>query len=114
AAKYALHDALRQGKSKFLEPIMDIEIVTPEDYWGQVIGDLNTRRARIISSGQRGKLKTARLEVPLAEMFNYANALRSLSQGRATFSMEPSFYAEVPKFIADKIIGERQATASKK
>ncbi len=114
AAKYALHDALRMGKSKFMEPIMDIEIVTPDDYWGQVIGDLNTRRAKMISTGQRGKLKTARLEVPLAEMFNYVNALRSLSQGRATFSMEPAFYADVPNHIAEKIIGMKTETAQKK
>ncbi len=114
ASKYALHDALRQGKSKFLEPIMDIEIVVPEDYQGAVVGDLNTRRAKIVSMGSRGKLKTARCEVPLAEMFNYANALRSLSQGRATFSMEPAFYAEVPHHITEKIIGMRQETAGHK
>ncbi len=114
AGKYAMHEALRQGKSRFLEPIMDIEIVTPDDYWGQVIGDLNTRRAKMISTGQRGKLKTARLEVPLSEMFNYANALRSLSQGRATFSMEPAFYAEVPGHITEKIISSRAETAAQK
>ncbi len=108
AGRIALQEALRLAKSKFQEPIMDIEIVTPEDYWGPVIGDLNTRRAKMISSGTRGKLKTARLEVPLSEMFNYVNALRSLSQGRATYSMEPAFYADVPNHIAEKIIGARK------
>ncbi len=115
AAKYALQEALRVGKSVFLEPIMDIEVTVPEDYMGAVIGDLNTRRAKIVSLGTRGKLKTARCEVPLAEMFNYANAVRSLSQGRATFSMEPAFYAQVPNHVAEKIIGKREAsTADKK
>ncbi|MFA5060400.1 MAG: elongation factor G [Candidatus Omnitrophota bacterium] len=114
AAKYALQEALQKGKSIFLEPIMDLEVTVPEDFMGSVIGDLNTRRAKIIAMGTRGKLKTARCETPLAEMFNYANALRSLSQGRATFSMEPAFYAEVPHHVAEKIIGKKEATAEKK
>ncbi len=114
AAKYALQEAMRVGKSVFLEPIMDLEVVVPEDFMGAVIGDLNTRRAKIVSMGQRGKLKTSRCEVPLAEMFNYANAVRSLSQGRASFSMEPAFYAEVPHHVAEKIIGQRTAQGSAK
>ncbi len=114
AAKTALQGALRKGKSVFLEPIMDIEVTVPEEFMGTVIGDLNTRRAKIVAMGTRGKLKTARCEVPLAEMFNYANALRSLSQGRANFSMEPAFYAAVPHHIAEKIIGQRTATAGEK
>jgi len=114
AAKYALQEALRQGKSVFLEPIMDIEVVVPEEFMGTVIGDLNTRRAKIVSMGTRGKLKTARCEVPLAEMFNYANAVRSLSQGRASFSMEPAFYAEVPHHVAEKILGQKVAAAGEK
>ncbi len=114
AAKYALQDALRIGKSVFLEPIMDTEVTVPEDFMGSVIGDLNTRRAKIVNLGNIGKLKTARCEVPLAEMFNYANAVRSLSQGRATFTMEPAFYQEVPAQVAEKIIGKRAALAEKK
>jgi len=114
AAKYALQEALRQGKSVFLEPIMDIEVVVPDEFMGTVIGDLNTRRAKIVSMGTRGKLKTARCEVPLAEMFNYANAVRSLSQGRASFSMEPAFYAEVPHHVAEKILGQKVAAAGEK
>lgn len=114
AAKYALQDALRLGKSVFLEPIMDIEVTVPEDFMGSVIGDLNTRRAKIVSLGTRGILKTARCEVPLAEMFNYANAVRSLSQGRATFSMEPAFYAQVPNHVAEKIIGKKEASTAEK
>ncbi len=114
AAKYALREALAKGKSIFLEPVMDLECTVPEDHMGSVIGDLQTRRAKIVSLGNRGKLKTARCEVPLAEMFNYANALRSLTQGRASFSMEPAFYAAVPQQIAEKIIGARAEAANKK
>ncbi len=108
AAKIALKDALIKGKSVLLEPIMDLEITAPEEFMGAVLGDLNTRRGRIVNLGSRGNLKTARCEVPLAEMFNYANALRSLTQGRASFSLEPSYYAEVPQYVAEKIIGERE------
>ncbi len=114
AGKEALRDGLRKGGSCLLEPIMDLECTVPEDFWGQVIGDLNTRRAKIVSSGNRGKLKTVRCEVPLAEMFNYAGALRTLSQGRASFSMEPSFYAQVPNNVAEKIKGTREEAGSRK
>jgi elongation factor G len=114
AAKEAMREGLRKGGSVFLEPIMDLECTVPEDFWGQVIGDLNTRRAKIVSSGNRGKLKTVRCEVPLSEMFNYAGALRTLSQGRASFSMEPSFYAQVPSNVAEKIKGAREEAGTKK
>jgi len=114
AGKAALKEALQKGKSVFREPVMDLEVQVPEEFMGAVIGDLNTRRAKIVSLGTRGKTKTARVEVPLAEMFNYANALRSLTQGRASFSMEPAFYAEVPHHVAEKIIGARQEAANKK
>ena len=114
AAKAALRDALQKGKPVFLEPIMLLDCAVPEEFMGAVIGDLNTRRAKIVSMGMEGKLKTARCEVPLAEMFNYANALRSLTQGRADFSMEPAFYAPVPRHIAEKIKLEREETLKKK
>lgn len=81
---------------------------------GSVIGDLNTRRAKITELGNMGNVKTARADVPLAEMFNYANALRSLTQGRASFSMEPSYYAQVPNNISEKIIGARQEYLNRK
>lgn len=113
AAKAALKDALAKGKCVFLEPIMELECVMPEEFNGAVIGDLNTRRARIVDLGVWGKLKTAKCEVPLSEMFNYANALRSLTQGRASFSMEPAFYSEVPHHIAEKIIKAREETKKK-
>ncbi len=113
AAKAALKDALQKGKPVLLEPIMDVELVSPEEFMGAVMGDINTRRARITHMGSRGNLKTARCEVPLAEMFNYVNAIRSLSQGRASFTMEPSFYDVVPQYVTDKIVGSREGLASK-
>ena len=114
AAKAALKDGLVKGKSVFLEPIMDLEVVAPDEHMTKVVGDLNTRRAMIVSSGMRGKLKVTRCHVPLAEMFNYANAVRSLTQGRASFSMEPAFYAQVPRNVAEKIIGDRQEVSARK
>lgn len=114
AAKIALREGLEKGKSVFLEPIMDLEVSCPEEYMSAVIGDLNTRRAKIVDMSSRGKLKITRCEVPLAEMFNYANAVRSLSQGRAAFSMEPSFYAQVPRNIEQQIIENRSTSKGKK
>ncbi len=114
AAKAALKDGLQKGKPVFLEPIMNLECMVPEEFMGTVIGDLNTRRAKIVAMGMQGKLKTTRCEVPLSEMFNYANALRSLTQGRASFSMEPAFYAQVPRHIADKIRAQREESLQKK
>ena len=87
---------------------MDIEATSPEEFMGSVLGDLNQRRAKIVNLGNRGNLKTARCDVPLAEMFNYVNAIRSLTQGRASFSMEPSYYDEVPRHIAEQIIGTKE------
>jgi len=104
AASIAFNEGLKKAKSVLLEPIMDIEIVVPEEYMGVVIGDLNSRRAKIISLASRFNLRTVRAYVPLAELFNYATILRSLTQGRASYTMEPSFYAEVPSHIAEKII----------
>ena len=114
AGKIALREALAKGKSAFMEPVMDLEVTAPEDFMGSVIGDLNTRRAKIVSLGNRGKLKVARCEVPLAEMFNYAGAVRSLTQGRASSAMQPAFYAQVPNNVAEKIKGEREDGKSKK
>ena len=113
AAKYAIKDALNKAGSVFMEPIMKLEVEVSDDHWGNVTGDLMKRRAQIKETGNRGKLKTALIDVPLSEMFGYANALRSLTQGRASFSMEPSFYAQVPNAIAEKIIGARQEFVAK-
>ena len=82
---------------------MLVEAVVPEEYMGDIIGDLNSRRCIIQEMGNKGHLKTVKGLVPLAEMFGYATATRSLSQGRATYSMEPHSYQEVPRQIAEKI-----------
>ncbi|MBF0618847.1 MAG: elongation factor G [Candidatus Omnitrophica bacterium] len=108
AAKIGLKEALAKANSVFTEPIMAVEIAAPEEFMGSVIGDMNTRRAKITELGSMGNVKTVRADVPLAEMFNYANALRSLTQGRASFSMEPSYYAQVPNNVSEKIVGARQ------
>jgi elongation factor G len=104
AAAIALTDGLRKANPIILEPIMDMEITVPEEYMGAVIGDLSARRAKIASIGQRANVRTIRTDIPLGEMFNYATSLRSLTQGRASYTMEPSFYAEVPAHISEKII----------
>ncbi len=103
AGSLAFSDGLRKASPILLEPIMDIEVVVPEEFMGQVIGDLSSRRAKISSLAQRLNLRTIRAHIPLAEVFNYATILRSLTQGRASYTMEPSFYAEVPSHIAEKI-----------
>ena len=103
AGSIAFQDGLKRGNPVLLEPIMDIEVIVPEEFMGQVIGDLSSRRAKIIALGQRLNLRTIRANVPLSEVFNYATVTRSLTQGRASFTMEPSFYHEVPAHIAEKI-----------
>jgi elongation factor G len=105
--------ALKEGAKKadpvLLEPIMAVEVVTPEDYMGDVIGDLNRRRGLIqgMDDSSSGKVITA--EVPLSEMFGYATDLRSATQGRATYTMEFKKYAETPNNIAEEIIARNKA-----
>jgi elongation factor G len=103
AASIAFNDGLKKGSPILLEPIMSIEVVTPEEYLGDVIGDLNSRRAKIESITQRGNAKLVKGLVPLSEVCGYATSIRSLTQGRATYTMEPSCYQEVPKNIMEKI-----------
>ncbi len=114
AASIAFAEGLRQGGSVLLEPIMELEVTTPDEFLGQVIGDLNSRRAKIESIKQRANVKVISGFVPLAEMFGYASALRSLTQGRATYTMEPSYCAEVPKQIAEKIISAQGKVTQKR
>ena len=104
AGSMALKDGVRKAKPVLLEPIMKVEVVTPEDYSGDVIGDLNRRRGHIqgMEDGPSGKVITA--EVPLAEMFGYATSVRSMSQGRATFTMEFAKYLEVPNNVAEAVL----------
>ncbi len=104
AAGIALSDGMRKANSILLEPIMDMEIIIPEEYMGAVIGDISSRRAKIISLANKLNLNIIKASIPLSETFNYATISRSLTQGRASYTMEPSFYAEVPSHIAEKII----------
>ncbi len=102
----AFKDAVRKASPILLEPVMKVEVTTPEEYMGNVIGDLNSKRGQIDQMSDRGKLKVVDAKVPLAEMFGYATALRSMSQGRANYSMEFLHYSEVPRHVAEAIIGE--------
>ncbi|MFA4880911.1 MAG: elongation factor G [Candidatus Doudnabacteria bacterium] len=107
AGSIAVQEAVRRAEVHLLEPIMKIEAVTPEKFMGDVIGDLNSRRAHIAEMSDRGQAKVIDALVPLAEMFGYATILRSLTQGRANYTMEFDHYAEVPRHIAEQIIGEK-------
>jgi elongation factor G len=104
AGIFGFKDGFREAKPVILEPIMKVEVVTPEDYMGDVIGDLNRRRGQIQGMEETPAGKTVTAEVPLAEMFGYATNVRSMSQGRATFTMEFSKYMEVPGNVAESII----------
>ena len=106
AAIFGFKDGFRKAKPVILEPIMRVEVVTPEDYMGDVIGDLNRRRGQIQGMEDTPAGKTVTAEVPLSEMFGYATNVRSMSQGRATFTMEFSKYMEVPSHIADGIVNK--------
>ena len=109
AASMALKDGAKKANPIILEPIMKVEVVAPEANLGDIIGDLSSRRGQIGEMGVRGNVRYVRAEVPLAEMFGYATNVRSLSQGRASFTMEPSHYAEVPANVAKAIIEKRTA-----
>ncbi|MBO4556610.1 MAG: elongation factor G [Elusimicrobiales bacterium] len=109
AGAMAFKEACKKANPFLLEPIMKVEVTTPEENVGDVIGDLNSRRAKIMEMGNRGNVRFVRGTVPLAGMFGYATAVRSISQGRATYSMEPSHYEEVPANVAKTIIEKRTA-----
>jgi elongation factor G len=104
AGQAVLREAVKRAKPVLLEPVMQIEVVTPEDYMGDVISDLTARRGKIERMDQRGKNQAIRAHVPLGEMFGYATDLRSRTQGRATYTMQFHAYEEVPKGIADEIV----------
>ena len=111
AGSIAFKEAVKKATPVLLEPIMEVEVETPEDYLGDVIGDLNSRRGKIMGMENKGVITVVKALVPLAEMFGYATTLRSLTQGRGTFIMKFSHYDEVPQSIAEQIIGERMAGA---
>lgn len=107
AASKAFQEACRKAQAVLMEPIMKVEVNTPEEYMGDVIGQINSKRGRIEEMGDRGQAKIITCFVPLSEMFGYMTDLRSASQGRATYGMEFDHYAEVPSNVATKIIEER-------
>ena len=108
AASMAFKDAMRKANPVLLEPMMAVEVETPEDYMGNVMGDLSGRRGMVQGMGDLpGGIKAIKAEVPLAEMFGYATQLRSLSQGRATYSMEFKHYSEAPKNVAEAVINKK-------
>ena len=107
AASIGFQAAARKADPVILEPIMRVEVVTPEQFFGDIMGDLNARRGLIQETGDRGTAKVITAEVPLSEMFGYATDMRSMTQGRASYSMEPSHYAKVPKNKAEEVIAAR-------
>ncbi len=104
AGSMALREGAMRANPVLLEPIMKVEVVTPEDYMGDIVGDLNRRRGKVLGMSERGNAKVVDAEVPLAEMFGYATSLRSASQGRATYTMHFKHYEEVPGNIAKEIV----------
>jgi elongation factor G len=104
AGSMAIKDAFSKANPAILEPIMKVEVLMPEEFMGDVIGDLNSRRGQIEGMESRGTTQVVRAFVPLAQMFGYVTDLRSMSQGRATSSMEFSHYAEVPANLASELV----------
>jgi elongation factor G len=104
AGSMAFKEAMKRAKPKLLEPVMAVEVVTPEEYLGDVMGNLNSRRGRVEHLEPRGNAQSIRAKVPLAEMFGYATDLRSMTQGRATFTMQFDRYEDVPQGIATELV----------
>jgi elongation factor G len=113
AGSMAFKEGCRKGDAYLLEPVMAVEVTTPEDYMGDVIGYLNSRRGRVEGMSKRGNAQIIKAMVPLAEMFGYATNLRSMSQGRATYSMTFSHYEEVPRNVRDEIVEKRASKAGR-
>jgi len=109
AAIFAMKDAFKKGNSILLEPIMKVECVTPDEYQGDIMGDLNRRRGRIMNMEAKNLATVVHAEVPLAEMFGYATAIRSLSKGRASYTMEPSHFEQVPSQIVAAVLDQKGA-----
>ncbi|PWU07138.1 MAG: elongation factor G, partial [Verrucomicrobia bacterium] len=107
AAIFAIKDALKKSKPILLEPIMKVENITPDEFQGDIMGDLNRRRARIVGIDGKGTLSTINAEVPLAEMFGYATAIRSLSKGRSSYSMQPSHFEQVPQQVLNAVLDQK-------
>ncbi len=106
ASRAAFREALQKGSPRLLEPVMKVECVTPEEYMGDIIGDLNSRRGQVGSMDTRGNARVVNAMVPLANMFGYVNTLRSMSQGRATFTMVFDHYEQVPQAVAEEVVSK--------
>ena len=111
AAIFAMKNAFREANCKMLEPLMDVECTTPDEFQGDIMGDLNRRRGRIGEIGTRNNVSIIKAEVPLAEMFGYSTDIRTLSSGRASYSMEPSHFENVPDTIVNDLIEKRGGVA---
>ncbi len=112
AASIGFQESAKKADPAILEPIMKVEVTCSENYLGDVMGDLSSRRGLILGQSDRGMAKVIQAEVPLAQMFGYATELRSMTQGRASYSMEPGHYARVPKNVADEIITSRAGVST--
>lgn len=104
AASMALKEAAKKMNPVLLEPIMNVEVTIPDEYYGDVMGNISSKRGLIEGSEQRGNAQTVKAKVPLTEMFGYATELRSFTQGRGNYTMIFSHYAEAPKFVAEDVI----------
>jgi elongation factor G len=104
----AMKSAVNQARPILLEPIYDVEVTVPDDFMGDVMGDLSSRRGKIAGSEPRGNFQVVRAKVPLGELYKYSTTLRSLTQGRGLHSREFSHYEEVPQDVAQKIIAESE------
>jgi elongation factor G len=109
AGSMAVKEAARMANPVLLEPVMEVEVVSPSDFLGDVIGDLSSRRGKIGGMTQRGDAQVVAADVPLAEMFGYSTQLRSMTQGRAVYTMQFDHYEEVPKGIAEQIISKAKS-----
>jgi len=109
AAIFAVKDGFKKAKAILLEPIMKVECLTPDEYQGDILGDLNRRRGKIMSIESKDVSTVVNAEVPLAEMFGYATAIRSLSKGRAAYSMEPSHFEQVPAGVLAAVLDQKKS-----
>jgi len=106
AGSMAFQDACKRARPVIMEPVMAVEVVTPEDYMGSVIGDITSRRGRIQSMEGRGNAQVITCKVPLSEMFGYATDLRSMSQGRANYTMQFASYEQAPKSVSEEVVAK--------
>jgi elongation factor G len=112
AAKIGFKNCAKAAKAVIMEPIMKLEVITPEENMGDIVGDLNRRRGQVSDMGDRAGAKTVKATVPLSEMFGYVTTLRTLSSGRATSTMEFSHYEQTPSSVSEEVIAAARGTAN--